>query len=184
MRYGELVRWSRRQAMAMGLVASAGAVGFTGSMWGRGDRSMPGSTSYRLGRLGAIDRRLDVAGGLITFPQLQAHLVRYDPTPESRTMYADSPPGLLLLSWVCPHLGCKLPMCESSAWFECPCHGARFNGIGEYKFGPPPRGMDRYALRLDAYGEQLLADTRTKVLGPPRGVDTVGQSPAGPHCVG
>ena len=179
-----LTWWSRREALGLGLIASTGVVGLTSSLWGRGDRRLPGSSSYSLGRLRDLDKRLDATGGLLTFPELRAHLVRYSPNADTRTMYAESVPGLLLLSWVCPHLGCKLPMCESSQWFECPCHGARFNGIGEYKFGPPPRGMDRHALRLDPTGEELLADTSRVVLGAPRGTDTIGQSPVGPHCVG
>ncbi|MCL1693619.1 MAG: Rieske 2Fe-2S domain-containing protein [Actinomycetia bacterium] len=35
------------------------------------------------------------------------------------------------LNWKCPHLGCKVPWCESSGQFECPCHGSVFNRAGE-----------------------------------------------------
>ena len=44
----------------------------------------------------------------------------------------------------CVHLGCRVPFCESSKWFECPCHGSKYNGVGEYQLGPAPRGMDRF----------------------------------------
>ena len=31
----------------------------------------------------------------------------------------------------CTHLGCRVPFCESSSQFECPCHGSVFNRAGE-----------------------------------------------------
>ena len=48
----------------------------------------------------------------------------------------------------CVHLGCRVPYCGSSKWFECPCHGSKYNGAGEYKLGPAPRGMDRFKLEI------------------------------------
>ncbi|HVE63628.1 MAG TPA: Rieske 2Fe-2S domain-containing protein [Mycobacteriales bacterium] len=179
-----LAWWSRREALGLGLIASTSLVGLGSALYGRGDRQLPGSPRYPLGRLRDLYKRLDATGGLLTYPELRAHLVRYSPTAESRAIYSESVPGLLLLSWVCPHLGCKLPRCESSQWFECPCHGARFNGIGEYQFGPPPRGMDRHALRFDSSGDVLVADTASVVAGAPRGTNTIGQAPTGAHCVG
>ena len=44
----------------------------------------------------------------------------------------------------CPHLGCRVPQCVSSQWFECPCHGSQYNRVGEKKGGPAPRGMDHF----------------------------------------
>ncbi len=40
----------------------------------------------------------------------------------------------------CVHLGCRVPFCNSSKWFECPCHGSKYNEAGEYQLGPAPRG--------------------------------------------
>lgn len=91
--------------------------------------------------------------------------------------------GLMALYQRCVHLGCRVPFCGSSQWFECPCHGSKYSGVGEYKLGPAPRGMDRFKLSVE--GGQLIIDTAptSTVLGPPRGADTTGQNPEGPFCV-
>lgn len=88
--------------------------------------------------------------------------------------------GFVALDQTCTHLGCRVPFCRSSQWFECPCHGSRFNAVGELERGPAPRGLDRYAVRIE--GGRLVVDTARKILGPPPGTDTTHQGPAGPHC--
>ena len=55
----------------------------------------------------------------------------------------------------CPHLGCRVPSCTSQQWFECPCHGSQYNQVGEKKAGPAPRGMDRFAITVDAGGDVI-----------------------------
>lgn len=89
--------------------------------------------------------------------------------------------GLMALYQRCVHLGCRVPFCESSQWFECPCHQSKYNAAGEYMSGPAPRGMDRFRIRVE--GDQLVVDTSQVVLGPPRGTDTIKQPIAGPFCV-
>ena len=80
----------------------------------------------------------------------------------------------------CPHLGCKVPSCATSQWFECPCHGSQYNRVGEKKAGPAPRGMDRFPVIID--GDKVIIDTGSPSLGPPIGTDTTGQGLEGPHC--
>jgi len=176
-----LAWWSRREALGLGLIATTGLLGFGSALHGPGG-DLPGSAAYSLGSLSRARRRL-ADTDVIPFPEIGSYLVGYDATPESRVAYADSPPGLLLLIGKCTHLGCGAPWCSSSEWFECPCHGSRFNRVGEYKFGPAVRGLDRYRLRI-VDGRELVADTSEPVQGPPRGTDTIRQPPAGPHCVG
>jgi len=89
--------------------------------------------------------------------------------------------GIMPLYQRCVHLGCRVPFCGSSKWFECPCHGSKYNEAGEYQLGPAPRGMDRF--RIEISGDQVLVDTSEIVLGPPRGADTISQPPQGPYCV-
>jgi cytochrome b6-f complex iron-sulfur subunit len=90
--------------------------------------------------------------------------------------------GLRALYQKCPHLGCRVPFCESSERFECPCHGSVYNIIGEYLAGPAPRGMDRFPIHIrDGH---VLVDTSTVVPGPDRGVLTGLSAPAGPSCLG
>src|SRR6202049_3447696 len=49
---------------------------------------------------------------------------------------------LLVLSSVCPHLGCTVPWNKEKNQFICPCHGARFTPDGARVSGPSQRGMD------------------------------------------
>jgi cytochrome b6-f complex iron-sulfur subunit len=66
----------------------------------------------------------------------------------------------------CPHLGCKPNFCTTNYWFECPCHGSRYDRLGVkiLELGPAPRGMDRFAHRID--GGNLTVDTGRINLGP------------------
>jgi cytochrome b6-f complex iron-sulfur subunit len=81
----------------------------------------------------------------------------------------------------CVHLGCRVPFCQASQWFECPCHGSKYNRAGEYRDGPAPRGMDRFAVIVE--GGSVKVDTSQIVLGPPRGTNTINQDPEGPFCI-
>jgi len=90
--------------------------------------------------------------------------------------------GVVALYQKCPHLGCRVPSCATSQWFECPCHGSQYNLAGEKKGGPAPRGMDRFATSVA--NDVLTVDTGTIVQGPPIGTNTTGQEAEGPHCVG
>ena len=91
--------------------------------------------------------------------------------------------GLMALYQRCVHLGCRVPFCQSSQWFECPCHGSKYNQAGEYELGPAPTGMERFKVFIDETGN-LQVDTSTILPGPPRDQNTTRQSPQGPFCVG
>ena len=90
--------------------------------------------------------------------------------------------GVVALYQKCPHLGCRVPNCVPSQWFECPCHGSQYNQVGEKKGGPAPRGMDRFAVSV--VEGVLTVDTGTIIQGPPIGTNTTGQESEGPHCIG
>ncbi len=89
--------------------------------------------------------------------------------------------GVTVVYQVCPHLGCRVPACLTSQWFECPCHGSQYSRVGEKRGGPAPRGMDRFSTTVA--GGALTVDTGNIILGPPIGTDTTGQQAEGPHCV-
>ena len=91
--------------------------------------------------------------------------------------------GIVALYQKCPHLGCRVPECVTSQWFECPCHGSKYNQVGEKRGGPAPRGMDRFAVEIGADGS-LIVDTGTIIQGPPIGTNTTGQEAEGPNCIG
>jgi cytochrome b6-f complex iron-sulfur subunit len=69
----------------------------------------------------------------------------------------------------CPHLGCKPNPCEKNFWLECPCHGSRYDRLGVKaagnQYGPAPRGMDRFAVKVDGAGA-LTINTGKITLGP------------------
>lgn len=91
--------------------------------------------------------------------------------------------GVIAIYQKCPHLGCRVPECVTSQWFECPCHGSQYNRVGEKRGGPAPRGMDRFAMSVSADGV-LTVDTGTIIQGPPIGTNTTGQEAEGPNCIG
>jgi cytochrome b6-f complex iron-sulfur subunit len=88
--------------------------------------------------------------------------------------------GYVALYQRCVHLGCRVPWCVSSQWFECPCHGSKYNRVGEKKGGPAPRGLDRFAVTVS--GGSITVDTGVIYVGPPIGTNTTGQGQDGPHC--
>jgi cytochrome b6-f complex iron-sulfur subunit len=90
--------------------------------------------------------------------------------------------GVIALYQKCPHLGCRVPWCLTSQWFECPCHGSQYNRAGQKKGGPAPRGMDMFPVTVT--GGQISVDTGSVVDGVPIGTNTTGQEAEGPHCVG
>jgi cytochrome b6-f complex iron-sulfur subunit len=97
-------------------------------------------------------------------------------------VFAGMQAGVVALYQKCPHLGCRVPECKSSQWFECQCHGSQYNRVGEKKGGPAPRGMDRFAVSIS--NGNLTIDTGSVFAGPAVGVNTTGQEAEGPHCVG
>jgi cytochrome b6-f complex iron-sulfur subunit len=97
------------------------------------------------------------------------------------TIVAGMAQGYVALFQKCPHLGCRVPWCQTSQWFECPCHGSKYNRVGEKRGGPAPRGMDHFVLEVS--GNSIVVDTGTVIQGPPIGTDTTGQGQEGAPCV-
>jgi cytochrome b6-f complex iron-sulfur subunit len=90
--------------------------------------------------------------------------------------------GIVALYQRCVHLGCRVPFCQTSQWFECPCHGSKYNRVGEKKAGPAPRGLDRF-YATHSSDDSIVVDTGNIFLGPPIGTNTTGQNAEGPLCV-
>jgi len=89
---------------------------------------------------------------------------------------------LMAIYQKCAHLGCRVPFCQQSQWFECPCHGSKYSYAGEYELGPAPKGLSRFKITVS--GSTVTVDTSTIIDGPPRGTNTIHQAPEGPFCVG
>lgn len=145
-------------------------------------------SQIRVGKIDDINVRIDENAGFAYYPEARAWITRYPAqalekaravytAPELNAMEA----GVVALYQKCPHLGCRVPSCATSQWFECPCHGSQYNQVGEKKGGPAPRGMDRFAAVVE--GGVLVVDTGARINGPPIGTNTTGQEAEGPHCV-
>ena len=117
-------------------------------------------------------------------PNGRFYLVPYPHTDDPGNVYVQqgvAAGGLMALYQRCVHLGCRVPYCITSQWFECPCHGSKYNRSGEYKLGPAPRGLDRMV--MDIKGGLVTVETGNIITGPPRGTNTTGQEKEGPFCV-
>jgi Rieske Fe-S protein len=75
---------------------------------------------------------------------------------------------LLALWRKCPHLGCLVPLpCEEITRYQCRCHRSTYNILGEkMKEGPAERGLDRFAVRVEADGT-IVVDTAEITRGAP-----------------
>jgi cytochrome b6-f complex iron-sulfur subunit len=119
------------------------------------------------------------------FPAGRSYLVEYDPALDPDGVYADITDDgnarVMALYQVCVHLGCKVPWCQTSQWFECPCHGSRYNRWAEYRGGPAPRGLDRFAVTIE--DGRVVVDTSQVIEGPSRQAAVLDQPPEGPSCL-
>jgi cytochrome b6-f complex iron-sulfur subunit len=143
----------------------------------------------RIGKLSDIIETMRSSGNFFYAPEARSWITEYPAgaLPKARAVYQPAlMPGLeagIIAMWQkCPHLGCRVPQCVSSQWFECPCHGSQYNHVGEKKGGPAPRGMDHFAIQVTASGDVII-DTGTPFTGLPIGTNTTGQEAEGPHCV-
>lgn len=89
--------------------------------------------------------------------------------------------GVMAVWQRCVHLGCRVPACDSSQGFECPCHGSKYNYHGEYEGGPAPRNLDRFVVSINDAGE-LIIDTG-QVIQTARATTKTAEYPQGPSCI-
>ena len=191
----EAIGVSRRQffnratvtLMTAGLGAFAAAA-FVGFLWPSGKGGFGGLVP--VGKLAVIKDGIRQGNGFFYAPEARSWITAYpgDALPLARTTYADNllpamEQGIVILSQKCPHLGCRIPQCLTSQWFECQCHGSQYNRVGEKKAGPAPRGMDRHPAKISPSGDVEI-NTGVKVPGPAIGTNTTGQEAEGPHCTG
>jgi cytochrome b6-f complex iron-sulfur subunit len=186
---------TRRQFFNRSIVTLFGfaSLGLGGAMlaqlWPSGTGGFGGK--IRVGKLEDIKQAISDGDGFAYYAEARMWVTAYpsEALPKAEAVYSEPElvgmrEGIVTLWQKCPHLGCRVPQCVSSQWFECPCHGSQYNQVGEKKGGPAPRGMDRFTPTID--GDVLTVDTGTsgQIQGPPIGTNTTGQEAEGPHCVG
>lgn len=60
----------------------------------------------------------------------------------------DGAEDFVAFSIYCTHTGCPVAWEAQAGLFICPCHGGVFDREGEVSAGPPPRPLDRAAVRV------------------------------------
>ena len=144
-----------------------------------------------VGKIDDVLQSIRSNNGFLYLSEARSWVTEYpkDALGKAKAVYGKQAPviggmeaGIVALYQKCPHLGCRVPECKSSQWFECPCHGSQYNRVGEKKGGPAPRGMDRFGVSI--INGVLAIDTGSVFAGPAIGVNTTGQEAEGPHCIG
>lgn len=54
----------------------------------------------------------------------------------------------IVFSAYCTHVGCPVRWVPDANFFMCPCHGGVFYSDGTVASGPPPRPLERHAVRV------------------------------------
>ena len=167
-------------------LAGFAAASFVAFLWPSGTGGFGGAVP--VGKLDTIKAGIGLGGGFFYAAEARSWITEYpsEALPLARAAY---PPavlstmeqGIVVLSQKCPHLGCRVPECATSQWFECQCHGSQYNRVGEKKGGPAPRGLDHHPATIAPNGDVTI-DTGTVVPGAPIGTNTTGQEAEGPNC--
>lgn len=55
----------------------------------------------------------------------------------------------------CSHLGCKVNWDDAAKQFKCPCHGGTYDREGRVVAGPPPRPLERLAVRVNPQTSEI-----------------------------
>jgi len=190
----EAIGVSRRQFFNRATVSLMGAsittfaaASFVAFLWPFAVSGFGGKV--RVGKRDEIIASIQSNGGFFYSSEARSWVTEYPPgaLSKARTVYdprllPGMEQGLTAQYQKCPHLGCRVPECKSSQWFECPCHGSQYNRVGEKKGGPAPRGMDHFVLTVAANGDVTI-DTGTVITGVAIGTNTTGQEAEGPHCI-
>ena len=164
------------------------AAGFVAFLWPTTAPVFGGKVN--VGKLNDIVDSIRSNGGFFYASNARSYVTVYpaEALPKARGVAEYSPiiggmeAGVVAIYQKCPHLGCRVPECKSSQWFECPCHGSQYNRSGEKKAGPAPRGMDHFAVTVGSTGDVII-DTSTVFVGAAIGTNTTGQEAEGPHCI-
>jgi cytochrome b6-f complex iron-sulfur subunit len=108
------------------------------------------------------------------FPEARAYIILMDTgrqqfVPGEDTTGDGTALNVRSLYQRCPHLGCRPNPCIKNFWFECPCHGSRYDRLGikaaGAQYGPAARSMDRFSATVASDGV-LTLDTGKITLGP------------------
>lgn len=137
------------------------------------------------GPVGDLQKQVFASDGSILplfVPEARAYVVPAGSTlSEQFTGKQVEAEGLQALFQRCVHLGCRVPWCGPSQGFECPCHGSKYNALGEYFAGPAPRNLDRFVVEIRS--GNFVIRTGSIIQTPRAPVFSI-DYPQGPSCIG
>lgn len=116
-------------------------------------------------------------------PDARAYIVPISDAELNASQFKDkglAAGGFMALFQRCVHLGCRVPWCDTSQGFECPCHGSKYNYTGEYEAGPAPRNLDRFVVEL--LDDRFIIKTG-QIIESPRAPEKSVSYPQGPSCI-
>jgi len=173
--------FSRRTLLRRGLAAVAGlwlveaVAGTAAFAWPAVRRVTPTVRVGTYDELILLNGNLPIADGFPAYvAAARAFIVTVDPSkgawfPGEDLTGDGTALNVRALSQRCPHLGCRPNPCLEDFWLRCPCHQSRYDRLGikvaGERYGPAPRGMDRFAARVDKEGV-MFVDTSRVTLGP------------------
>ena len=112
----------------MGLGITVFGVAIVGFLWPSGSSGF--GSKIRIGKVSDVLADIEAADGFLYKPEGRMLITAYTAAamPKADLFYSPSQltgmeAGVMALYQKCPHLGCRVPECVSSQWFECPCQG-------------------------------------------------------------
>ena len=182
---------TRRQFLTKALRVSFGAfagiqaISWLGFMWPQVSGGF--GSKVDAGKVEDLKKQIVQGDGSVIpafIPEARAYVLPFDSSQVSGSQFSDGATiadGLVAIYQRCVHLGCRVPWCNSSQGFECPCHGSKYNLVGEYYAGPAPRNLDRFVVSVNAAGKFII-DTGT-IIESPRAQGLSVKYPQGLSCI-
>ncbi len=176
--------FTRALGITFGAFMGLNGVAYLGFLWPRLSGGF--GSDIDVGAVADIQAEVIQSDGSILpkfVPEARAYIVPFAEADLSRSQFGGQPVvvgGLSALFQRCVHLGCRVPWCETSQGFECPCHGSKYNYAGEYEAGPAPRNLDRFEVAEE--NGRMIVKTGT-IFQTARAVAKTVPYPQGPSCI-
>ena len=171
--------------ISFGAFAGIQAISWLGFMWPKVSGGF--GSKVDAGKVEDLKKQIVQADGSVIpafIPEARAYVLPFDSSQASGSQFSDGDTiadGLVAIYQRCVHLGCRVPWCNSSQGFECPCHGSKYNLVGEYYAGPAPRNLDRFVVSVNPAGKFII-DTGT-IIESPRASGLSVKYPQGLSCI-
>ena len=169
----------------MGAFAGIQVISWLGFMWPKVSGGF--GSKIDAGKVEDLKKQITQGDGSVIpafIPEARAYVLPFDSSEAGASQFSDGSTiadGLVAIYQRCVHLGCRVPWCNSSQGFECPCHGSKYNMVGEYYAGPAPRNLDRFVVSVNTAGKFII-DTGTIIESPRAGGLSV-KYPQGLSCI-